>query len=262
MRHNAGMFLAEPQPTPADLRMSLAGIPVRVSVWFWVAAGLLGWGICQAFAGGDQRALLRYLVMWIAAAFVSILIHEMGHALVYRFFGQATQVVLYHFGGLTVPTVWGRRGARLPQQQFFVSAAGPFAQFFFAAVLVALLKMAGYGVPFPIPSIGSRLGLFDGDRIESPFLFALVYFLLQVNIFWPLLNLMPVPPLDGGQMVREGLLTIGVRDGAHVANVIGMGVGGVIAWWAYSRGEPYLGIMFAMLAVSCYQNVSGAGRWP
>lgn len=262
MRHNGEMFLAEPQPTPADLRFSLAGIPVRISVWFWVAAGLLGWGICQAFAGGDQRALLRYLVMWIAAAFVSILIHEMGHALVSRFFGQATQVVLYHFGGITVPALWGRRGPRLPQQQFLVSAAGPFAQLMFAALLVAVFKMAGYGVPFPVASIGGRLGLFEGERIESPVLFALVYFLLQVNIFWPLLNLMPVPPLDGGQMVREGLLTIGVRDGAQVANMIGMGVGGVIAWWAYSRGEPYLGIMFAMLAVSCYQHVSGVGRWP
>lgn len=256
------MLLAEPQPTPADLRFSLAGIPVRVSVWFWLAAGLLGWGISQAFAAGDQRALLRYLVLWIGSAFISILIHEMGHAIVYRFFGQATQVVLYHFGGLTVPTLWGRRGARLPQQQFLVSAAGPFAQLMFVALLIAVLKMAGYAVPFPIQSIGLPLGLYDGNRIESPLLFALVYFLLQVNIFWPLLNLMPVPPLDGGQMVREGLLTIGVPDAARIANILGTGVGGVLAWLAYTGGEPYLGIMFAMLAVSCYQTLSGGGRWP
>ena len=256
------MLLAEPQPTPTDLRFSLAGIPVRVSVWFWLAAGLLGWRISQAFAAGDQQALLRYLVLWIWAAFISILIHELGHALVYRFFGQATQVVLYHFGGLTVPTIWGRRGARLPQQQFLVSAAGPFAQLMFVALLIAVLKMVGYAVPFPIQSIGLQLGLYDGDRIESPLLFVLVSFLLQVNIFWPLLNLMPVPPLDGGQMVREGLLTIGVPDAARIANILGTGVGGVLAWLAYTGGAPYLGIMFAMLAVSCYQTLSGGGRWP
>lgn len=221
-----------------------------------------GWGVSQAFAAGDQQAILRYLILWIGAVFISILIHEMGHALVYRFFGQATQVVLYHFGGLTVPTLWDRRGARLPQQQFLVSAASPLAQLMFVAVLIAVLKMAGYAVPILIQAIGSRLGLYHGDRIESPLLFALMYFLLQVNIFWPLLNLMPVPPLDGGQMVREGLLTIGVPDAARIANILGVGVGGVLAWVAYTRGEPYLGIMFAMLAVSCYQTLSGGGRWP
>ena len=94
------------------------------------------------------------------------MIHELGHALVYRFFGQATQVVLYHFGGLTVPTLWGRRGARLPQQQFLVSAAGPFAQLIFVTLLIAVLKIGGYAVPFPIQSIGLQLGLYDGDRIE------------------------------------------------------------------------------------------------
>lgn len=255
------MLLAEPQPTPVDLRFTLAGIPVRVSAWFWVAAMLFGWGACRSLAGGDQRELLRYLVIWIGAVFVSILIHEMGHALAYRAFGQSTHVVLYHFGGLTAPTMWGRRGARRPEQQFLISAAGPFAQLAFAAGLVALLKAGGYAVPFPLADLGERLGLDAGRQMESRFAFALVWFLLQVNIFWPILNLMPVPPLDGGQMVREGLLTIGVRDASQIANVVGMGVGGLVAWWAYSRGEPYLGIMFAMLAVSCFQNATDGGRW-
>lgn len=255
------MFLAEPQPTGADLRFTLAGIPVRVSGWFWVAALLLGWGFCQALAAGDQRSLVRSLILWLGTVFVSILIHEMGHALAYRAFGQSATVVLYHFGGLSIPTLWGRRGARRPAQQFLVSAAGPFAQLAFAAVIVAILKAGGYSVPFPIAAVGERLGLYDGARIGSPLVFALVLFLLQVNIFWPILNLMPVPPLDGGQMVREGLLAVGVDDAHRIADVLGMGVGAVIAWWAYSRGEPFIGIMFAMLAVTCFQNVSDQGRW-
>ena len=59
------MFLTEPQPTAADLRFSWSGIPVRVSAWFWVAAALLGWTVCQSLAGGDQRELLRSLVAWV-----------------------------------------------------------------------------------------------------------------------------------------------------------------------------------------------------
>jgi stage IV sporulation protein FB len=261
MRHNAVMLLAEPQPTPADLRFSLAGIPVRVSVWFWVAGALFGWGVCRSLAGGDQRELLRYLVIWNGAVFGSILLHEMGHALAYRWFGQATQVVLYHFGGLTVPTLWGRRGAQAPGARFLVSAAGPAAQLACAAILIVGLRTAGYAVPFPIADLGARLGLGEGRPIESRFVFALVWFLLQINLFWPLLNLVPVPPLDGGQMVRDGLLVIGVGDAPRIANVIGMVVGGLTAWWAYGRGEPYLGIMFAMLAVGCFQNASDGTRW-
>ncbi|MFM8704007.1 MAG: peptidase, partial [Planctomycetia bacterium] len=94
-----GMFLGEPQPTPADLRFSLLGIPVRVSGWFWVAAVLLGWNLCQGLAEGDQRALLRYLAAWVGVVLVSLLVHEMGHALAFRRFGQSAHVILYHFGG-------------------------------------------------------------------------------------------------------------------------------------------------------------------
>lgn len=255
------MLLAEPQPTPADLRFSCVGIPIRVSAWFWVAAALFGWGACRSLAGGDQRELLRYLVIWVGAVFVSILLHEMGHALAYRRFGQATQVVLYHFGGLTAPLPWGRRAAQSPGARFLVSAAGPFAQLALAAVVVVGFEVAGFAVPFPLPDLGARLGLGAGRPIESRFTFALVWFLLQINIFWPALNLLPVPPLDGGHMVRDGLLMVGIDDAPRIANVVGMLTGGLVAWWAYTGGEPYIGIMFAMLAVACFQNASDGNRW-
>ena len=199
MRHNGVMFLAAPQPTPVDLQFSLFGIPVRVSGWFWVGAALLGWGICLSFARGDQRQLLQYLVIWMAAVLLSLLVHEMGHALAYRWFGQSAHVVLYHLGGLAIPDAWSR-GAHRPWQRLIISAAGPLAQLALAAAIVAVLKVGGYAVPFPVPSVGAALGLYEGADIGSRFLFALVYFLLQVNIFWPLLNLVPVPPLDGGRI--------------------------------------------------------------
>ena len=52
-------MLAEPQDTAADLSFSLAGIRVRVSAWFWLAAALIGWNVCQSYARGDQRACAR-----------------------------------------------------------------------------------------------------------------------------------------------------------------------------------------------------------
>jgi len=255
------MFLATPQPTPADLQFSLFGISVRVSVWFWLAAALLGWGIARAFSGGDQRELLRYLIVWVASVFVSILVHEMGHALAYRSFGRSAHVVLYHLGGLAIPDAWGGRGARRPAERLIVAAAGPLVQLGLAAAIVAVLKVGGYAVPFPLAGLGEALGLDVGRPLGSRLAFAVVFFLLHVNIFWPLLNLVPVPPLDGGQIVREGLLALGVSDAVRIASFIGVVAGAVVAWWGYTHGEPYLGIMFAMLTVSCFQSLSEDTPW-
>ena len=158
------MLLAEPQETAADWHFDLAGIRVRVSAWFWLAAALLGWNICQAFARGDQRALLQFLVIWIGVVFLSLLVHELGHAFAYRAFGQGAHVVLYHFGGIAIPELWGRRGHLRPFQRLLVSAAGPIAQLALAAAIVAALKLTGYSVPFPIEALGRSLGL-DGGRL-------------------------------------------------------------------------------------------------
>ena len=256
----AGMFLAEPQPTPADLEFSLARVPVRVSAWFWVAAALLGWNVCQALSGGDQRELLRLLVAWVGVVLVSLLVHELGHAFAYRRFGQPAHVVLYHFGGLAIPDAWGRRHLR-PIQRLMVSAAGPLAQLALAALVVVGLKASGFRVPFPVEWLREPLGLTAGRPLPCQLVAALVWFLLQVNIFWPLINLLPVPPLDGGQIARETLLALGIDDAARVAGLLGAVTGGLVAFWAYSRNEPYLGIMFAMLAVSCWQNLPGNTPW-
>ena len=251
------MFLAEPQPTSADLHFTVRGIPVRVSAWFWVAAALLGWSVCQSMAQGDQRELLRYLLVWVGVVFVSLLVHEMGHALAYAAFGQSARVVLYHFGGLAIPDYRRASTLRRPIERLIVSAAGPLSQLILAAAIVVILKTSGYQVPFPIDAVDEWLGLHAGRPLPSPLSFALVWFVLQVNIFWPLLNLAPVPPLDGGQIVREGLLSLGVSNAVQIAGMLGVATGAAVSYWAVTHGQPYLGIMFAMLAVTCFQSLSG-----
>ena len=254
------MLVAEPQPTPADLHFELAGIRVRISPWFWLGSAFFGWEICQSFAGGDQRALLQYLVIWIGVVLASLIVHEFGHALAFRTFGQPAHVVLYHLGGLAIPEGWGRRHLR-PFQRLLVSAAGPLAQLLLAALVVAGLKLGGWLVPFPIEAVARPLGLYEGRLFDSRLLEAFFVFLLEVNVFWPLLNLAPVPPLDGGQIVRDGLLAADVPDAHRISGMVGMMAGAAIAWWGFNSGQQFLGIMFAMLAISCFQNLSGPTPW-
>ena len=86
-------MIGEPAPTQADLHFRAFGVPVRVHPWFWVIALLLG-------LGGGERADPMETVIWVAVVFVSILVHELGHAFPQRFYGGHPRITLYSFGGL------------------------------------------------------------------------------------------------------------------------------------------------------------------
>jgi len=256
------MQFAQPQPTPYDLQFSLAGIPVRVSAWFWPVTALFGWGLCQGLTD-EPRQALGLLVLWEIVVLLSILLHEMGHALAFRAFGQPAAVVIYHFGGLAIPYGGGHRGARSPLQRLLVAAAGPAAQLALAGAIVAVLRALGRAVPFPLEWLGEQLGLFAGERPGSLVGFAIVLFLLEVNILWPLINLVPVPPLDGGQIAREGLAALGIADAARIAAGVGTVAGGAMAWWCWQEGQWFMAMLFASLAMSCWQSLQQGGpRWP
>ena len=74
----------------------IAGIPVRVEPVFFVIMGLLGLQLAE-----ESLALV---LIWIAVATVSILVHELGHALTLKAFGQPSHIVLQGFGGVTIST--------------------------------------------------------------------------------------------------------------------------------------------------------------
>ena len=88
-----------PPPTRFDLRFSIAGIPVRVHPLFWLIAILFG----------SSSGSIVSILSWVVAIFVSILIHELGHAFAMRRYGQGSHIVLHFAGGLTVPetVAWG-----------------------------------------------------------------------------------------------------------------------------------------------------------
>ena len=88
------MLLFQPPPsTRFDLRFTLAGIPIRVHPFFWVIATRFG----------ASTSDVIHLVLWIVIVFISILIHELGHALVMWLYGQPSYIVLHMAGGPTVP---------------------------------------------------------------------------------------------------------------------------------------------------------------
>lgn len=251
------MFLAEPPPNPWDLHFRLLGIPVRITPWFWLAGAVLGWNFADGLAKSSRGSLNvgTALLMWIAVVLISIVVHEFGHALAFRLYGIHSHVVLYHFGGIAVPDSsldFGRRIHLGSIQQIVIAAAGPAASLALGLVFVAIVYFGGYYVPNPLPFIHPLDFLWDGERLPSVALQGLLYAILFVNIWWALMNLLPVYPLDGGQISRE-MFTIGnPREGIRYSLILSITVGAAVAVWAVTKQDTFLAIMFGMLAYSSF----------
>lgn len=250
------MLLIEPPRTQADLHFRLFGFPVRVSPGFWLGAALLGWG---ASDGGDPTLLL----VWISAVFVSIVIHELGHALAFRRTGTAAHIVLYHFGGLAIPdrefsTGFSRSRTDRPTNRLLISFAGPAAQLTVASLLMAGLMVSGHSVPFG-GFVADLLALPPGAAVEPVTLRAFVAYFLYVNVYWALFNLLPILPLDGGQIARDLFLLWDRADPVRHSLILSAATAAILAVLAFRAGDSYLGIMLGMLAFSSYSALQSAG---
>lgn len=232
------LTLGEPPPTQADLHFRLFGIPVRVHPLFWVITLILG-------LGGSEDAEPKRVLLWVAVVFVSIVVHEFGHALTQRYFGGHPWVTLYSFGGLASCNDCDRS----PRAQLLISFAGPLAGFLFAGVvvlgLIALRRFQG----FELDWIPIRWSLF-GSWLDIA-----VFYLLFVNIIWGLVNLLPIYPLDGGQIARELFTLRNPQSGIIKSLQLSTGAAALVAVYAVSQREIYLCIMFGLLAFGSFQTL-------
>jgi Zn-dependent protease len=204
--------MAEARP-----QFSIAGIPVRVEWSFWLIALFLGFGARDGWL----------LVAWVVIVFVSILVHEFGHAVALRVYHQKPRVVLHAFGGLT----YGSSAYRSRAQSIVVSAAGP---------LTALLLL---GVPAYL--------LHDGDWARETYeRYVIVHDVMWVNIGWSIVNLLPILPLDGGNIAAS---LFGNRTARLLSMVVAFGA----ATYFFSQENQFAGfflMMFAIMNFASYQQ--------
>lgn len=258
-------MLGEPPRTPYDLRFSLLGIPVRVHPLFWLAGFVLG-----PYQSGGAAILI-----WMVAFFLGILCHELGHAIVIRGQGGYPWITLYMIGGITsserARAVGG--GSADGWRQILVSAAGPAAGFLLAAAALVAARALGYmviwqfGAPF-----GARAWVLDVDRFalfarldQQPLWIDFVNNSLFVTIVYGIFNLLPIYPLDGGQIAREILVMLLGRDGIRHSLILSMFVSVTLAAAAALFWHQFfLALFFAYFAFSSYtvlQAYLGSGPW-
>jgi Zn-dependent protease len=216
---DATVFLIEPDETRYDLRWRMFGTPVRVHPMFWLMSLILGYD--ATIQNG-----IGYVLAWVGCVFVSVLLHEFGHVWMGQLLGSHGYIVLYSFGGLAV----GSNQLSGRGQRILVSFAGPFIQL----VLLALIWFSKDAVT-PLIPVGSRRAA------------ALVWAMLfEINLLWPLLNLLPIWPLDGGRISREVFEGLMPARGTAFSLGISMVVAGFLAAHQLmaSKGRPLLRLPF------------------
>lgn len=198
----------EPARGPFELRFRLRGIPVTISPLFWISALALG-------SGGSAR----HLLLSIPLTLISILLHEMGHALAALRYGSDARILLYGMGGLTFHDAVPRR------QQIAISLAGPGAGF-----VLGLAALLGWR-------------LFDSSL--PPIASEILWVLMWINLGWGLMNLLPVLPLDGG-MVLDNLLGPLRRRTTFMASAV---VALAVTVAALFFSSKYVALLFGLLVV-------------
>lgn len=193
----------------------------RIDPLFLVLAFGLGWLNSPSPIG---------ILLWVVVVFVSILIHELGHALTALFFGQSAQVTFMALGGLT-----SRKGPPLnPLKEFLIVLNGPIAGF----LLYFACKWALETTGLP-PSSPMGYMLLIGS---------------YVNLIWTILNLFPVLPLDGGRLLMIICEKVWGIRGGRFAYGVSLVAATVFALFFFLAQEFFAGAIFLLLAFESYRE--------
>ena len=167
---------------------------------------IFGGGI-DLLGNPSQEGLYKMLV-FMAAGFLSILVHELGHGLMMKRYGRQPDIILHGLGGVAISQ--GRALSRM--ESFLVTIMGPLAQIALGCIAFGIFVAVG---PSAFPTVQSL------HFVES------LYF---VSFFWALINLIPIFPLDGGQILSIALGPKRQRA-VHVTSIViaGLMVGYLLA---------------------------------
>jgi len=211
----------------------LSGIDVFLHwSWFFVAAYEI-----QTRKGSYSS--VTWNVLEYLALFLIVLTHEFGHALACRQVGgRADRIVLWPLGGVAYVDPPPRPGATL-----WSIAAGPLVN----VVLIPVLYLA------------VTMGQSAGMGTAWPDIFRLLLTVQSINKWLLIFNILPIYPLDGGQILRSLLwFVLGRARSLMVATVLGLiGVVGFISLALWQR-DVWLGAIAVFMLMNCWGGLQHA----
>lgn len=233
------------------VRFSLFGVPVCISPSLWLLLAALGW--CFSAPEPVESAVVDILIFALSA-FICLLVHEMGHALVGRWFGGgAPQIYMTWLGG-----DYCNETARLTRMQgIIMSAAGPLACFLLIFAPLPFYALNGAGTAQALEYIGNFIigripNNLAGAPLTAPTLFA--FHLVRVAFWWALINFLPVFPLDGG------LIMYGLTRSARLMHSVSVAAAAVFAFFFFALGLWLPALLLGSLAFFNYRCLQRAAE--
>lgn len=194
-------------------------IPIIIRPAFWLFAALIGFLYSQSFVG---------TFIWVGIIFVSVLFHEFGHALTAMIFGKKPRIELVALGGLTF-----HDGQDLPYwKQFLITLNGPCFGFILAMIAWAIERLV-LNMPAPLAVV--------------------LHDIFVINIFWTVVNLIPVLPLDGGQLLRIALEGFFGANGLRYALISGLVIAVLISLFFFLMQSFLIGALFFLFAYQSFE---------
>jgi len=179
------------------IRFSLFGVPVSIQPAVLLMLGLLGWGLVE-----ETAPLWLCVALFSVAGFVCLLSHEMGHAIVGRMLGGGhPRVVVSWLGG----DCCNADGVFTRMQGVIMTAAGPlFTLLNAGAAALYLCWLCGDVQEGAQLAYSAIFGCVPPVYFEvySPAKILFAGYMVQIGFWWAVLNLLPIFPLDGGQMMH------------------------------------------------------------
>jgi len=204
------------------ISFSLFNIPVRVQPWFWITLALVSGRLFF-----DSKEDLLLLLLFLIAGFISILVHELGHALTAKHFGKQVEIVLQAFGGYAAYS----GGAPLSRtKSFLITAAGPAIQIVLGLVVLLFARQ------------------FDE---MSPQAMGFLRVLYGISFFWAIFNLVPVLPMDGGRIMETLLGPQRIRLTLQISMAVAIGIG-LLSFMLFP-GSILIPIFMGMMAYESYK---------
>jgi Zn-dependent protease len=205
------------------------GIQVYIH-WSWFVAALIQYQIGRDMYGGVLWHVLTYLTL-----FAVVLLHEFSHALACKSVGgRADRIVLWPLGGIAFVQPPARPGPVL-----WSIAAGPLVNVVLVPVTLGL-----------VAALGSSIH--TGQLHQMNDVQAFVGWVAVMNLALLLFNLLPVYPLDGGQIVQALLwFVIGRAKSLMVVAIGGLAIGAAAAAFFLYKNEVWLALICGFV---CWQS--------
>ncbi len=253
--------------TNYDVNFTLFKIPIRINPFFWLIALFFSPFLSMQIV--NMRIWLIGLIAWMLAWLASFLIHEFGHALIIqRVYGARPWIILYGFGGLACHQPYYTRIPG-PLGRILISFAGPAAELLASIIVVLLvILLCGFqpyftfdklgALPIPLVTFNELYEwMTDSQNFLKIFFGWFIFSFLWMGFFWSILNLLPVHPLDGGNIAREFSIRMDPHKGLINSLWISIICSGTLAFFCILEGSIFAAFLFGYFAYNNYQELQG-----